>query len=292
MSFFYEGRGKNYGVHHFIVSCTGPLEESLASNLGISVEESDFLLKLGAIYLNKKRLIPPLTTVHTIIKSGDYLRIHSQPRRFQKNLLNWPDSLVFENQDFLVINKPSGIPVHPTVDNSCENLKSLLDEKMKAEVFVTHRLDIPTSGLIVYAKTKEFQKKFNFYLKNRQIQKLYRCLVHKKYEGPLILKHYMEPSPRAPKRLSKEPIKDWIFCELHIQRQELTKEGNSILTIELITGRTHQIRSQLSYEGYPIVGDQLYGSSVLLGDGSFEQIALQACSIVFLSDSQNYSFQI
>ena len=284
MRFFDQSRGKNYGVHHFIASHSGTLVDVLASTLGMGKETSDFLLNIGAVYLNERRLSP----FQTEIKNGDYLRVHSQPRRFQENLLDWPSSLIFENRDFIVVNKPSGLPVHPTVDNIQENLQRLFSEKINTEILVTHRLDIPTAGLIVFAKTKEFQKIFNTYLRNRKIRKFYRCLVQNNYEGSLILKHYMKPSPRAPKQLSKELVKDWAPCELHIQGVEPTKEGNFILNIDLITGRTHQIRSQLSYEGYPIIGDKLYGSRVPFGRGNFEQIALQAYFLSF----PDYSFQL
>lgn len=256
---------------------SGTIDQILSTAMGLSPEDSLFLLNLGAIYLNHERLLAKTIA----IEKGAYLRVHSQPRRFKRALLQWPSAKIFENDDFLVVNKPSGLPVHSTVDNVQENLVAMLSAEIEHELFVTHRLDVPTSGLIVFAKTKDFQKKFNLYLMQRKVQKIYRALVHGEYDGPRVLKHYMEPSPRAPKNVVKNQTAGWAACELRIQDVESTGDGNCELMIELITGRTHQIRAQLSCEGFPVVGDRAYGSPVLLGDGGHEEIALQAVYLNF-----------
>lgn len=270
-------RGKNYGVEHLIAQRSGPLALILNESLGLSTESCHFLLQFGSIYRNEERLFENTSFE---IAEGDYLRVHTQPRRFPVQNLSWPECLIAETEDFIIINKCSGLPVHPTVDNTQENLCSLLSQKRQAPLYVTHRLDVATSGLILFAKTKSYQKQFNDYLMNSQVKKLYRATVHGEYRGENELIHYMEPSVRAPKKLSKFRESNWPQCRLKILDINYPMPYHSELMIELITGRTHQIRAQLSFEGHPVVGDQMYGSPALLSEQG-EKIALQACYLSF-----------
>jgi 23S rRNA pseudouridine1911/1915/1917 synthase len=147
---------------------------------------------------------------------------------------------------------------------------------------VTHRLDNPTEGLLLFAKNKRFQTQFNQLLKEGKIKKLYQAQVQgtPRWEKNTLLTHYMKPSPRGPKEVSKEKNETWAECRLNI----LQIQENQIL-IELLTGRTHQIRAQLSCEGFPIIGDHLYGATKIHDPDS---IALKAIELHFL----DYQFKL
>ena len=268
-------RGHAYGVKHLLAPFTGPLAQILSKSLEISEKQTQFLLDLGAIYLNEKRLLPQ--NIHSIQKD-DYLRVHQQPRRFPVQVFNYPDCLVHEDSELIVINKPSGLPVHPTVDNTEENLLCLLEKARGEKLFITHRLDTATSGLMVYAKKANSQTAINQFLVEGKIRKYYRALVqgHDLKEDQWL--HFMEPSPRAPKKVSSTKISGWAECKLNIIDQIPMTNSQygeiSEVLIELVTGRTHQIRAQLSYEGFPILGDRAYGSKFVLSE--HEQICLQS----------------
>lgn len=280
-----EKRGHEYGVQHFLVTSAGALDQVICRELGLSIEQMQFLYDMGAIYLNEVRHVGP---TDQFVKEGDYLRVHSKPRRFTFDQKSLETLFVFQNEDFIVVNKPSGLPAHATVDNLKENLISLVQAHFGYEVFGTHRLDIATSGLIVLAKTKEFQTLFNQYLKNGQVKKCYRAVVQNN-EGlrPTRLVHFMEPSPRAPKLVSPLKQTGWQKCALRIV--DVINMGEvSEVRIELETGRTHQIRAQLSAIGSPLIGDKMYGSSFLSRQNR-QEIALQSCHLEFL---KNFKFTL
>ncbi|WP_413574906.1 RluA family pseudouridine synthase [Bdellovibrio sp. HCB290] len=278
-------RGFEYGVKHIISPISGPVRDVLLSILQLSPDEIEFLIHLGAVYLNHSRILENVS-----VSSGDYLRVHTKPRRFPKGNVDFTKCIVFENEHFVVVNKPSGIPVHGSVDNIRENLQSYMEEAVGVKLYVTHRLDVPTNGLIVYAKTVEFQTAFNKLLIAREIKKIYRAKIEGAAPAANILKHYMEPSPRAPKTVSHEPKEKWQECVLEIL--EVTKQdSHTELRIHLHTGRTHQIRAQLGYEKSPIIGDHAYGAEKRWSE---ERIELTACEIEFSNPltGENHLFKI
>lgn len=267
-------RGFEYGVKHIISPMSGSVRDVLLSILDLNADEVDFLIHLGSIYLNHSRIADNVS-----VSSGDYLRVHTKPRRFPKGNVDFTKRIVFENDHFVVVNKVSGIPVHGSVDNIQENLQSYMEEVLKQKLYVTHRLDVPTNGLIVYAKTVEFQTAFNKLLIAREIKKIYRAKIEGHAPAQKILTHYMEPSPRAPKVLSHEPKDKWQECVLEILEVKEHPKPTE-LRIHLHTGRTHQIRAQLGYEKSPIIGDHAYGAEKRWDE---EKIELTACELQFIN---------
>lgn len=266
-------RGFEYGVRHIISPQSGRISDILLSTLDLDRAQVEFLLDLGAIYLNQKRI-----RENASISAGEYLRVHMKPRRFPTNESNWKNRLLYESSDFIVVNKTSGIPVHPSVDNVQENLQAYLEKTLQTPLYVTHRLDVPTRGLIVYAKTSQFQAAFNKLLADRNMKKIYRAVVEGQNLSPGLLTHFMEPSPRAPKKVSAQAHDGWQECQLEILSAKNLTNERSEFRIQLLTGRTHQIRAQLGFEKHPIVGDHTYGAKKLWDE---EKIELESCELSF-----------
>jgi 23S rRNA pseudouridine1911/1915/1917 synthase len=265
------------GVKYF----TNDVPELLSKIL--NSEDFKLLLKLGAIYVNNER-----QTKDKIIPDNSSLRVHTKPRRYNCDFA-WRDLIVFENDFCLVLNKPSGIPSHPAVDNAIENSLTQVSLSRKYPLFVTHRLDTLTSGLIVYAKKPSFAKSFNIQLQKRSIKKKYVALVGTGENIPQRLTHYMNPAAGTPKKLSTEMTDGWPICELEIVEQKKLSPKLSLVKINLLTGRTHQIRAQLSTVGAPIVGDSLYGSELPFHQNA---IALRSCEIEFSCEDERLKFNI
>lgn len=266
-------RGFEYGVRHIISPESGWLYDVLLGTLELSRENFDFLLRMGSIYLNHIRI-----SENSLISVGDYIRVHTKPRRFLPKDKTWPERIVFQNDDFVVLNKPSGLPVNASVDNIVEHTQNYLEETLGSKVYGTHRLDVATSGLIVFAKNKNFQSEFNKLFIEREVIKIYEAEVLGTPHTLGLIRHYMEPSPRAPKTVSENAQEKWLECLLEILSIETT-DGKSKLRIQLHTGRTHQIRAQLSALGFPIIGDRAYGGQEVMSD--FETIQLRSVELKF-----------
>lgn len=278
-------RGHEYGVFHFFSAKTGLLSEILALEASLSHEHIQELLHLGSVYVDHNRQIEDLT-----LPLGSYIRVHTKPRRFLA-VANLQTDLVANEKDFLVIHKPAGLPVHDSVDNIRENLLRILEKELQIRLFITHRLDVPTEGLILYAKTPEFQKKFNEALTKNRTRKVYRAELlnpHGDSLTPSILTHYMKKSFRAPKEVVNDPLPETQTCQLQILNIETSLQNNLEVEIDLLTGRTHQIRAQMSHVGYPVVNDVLYGAPQIYPDN---KIHLTAQQLQFQVDSINYDFR-
>ncbi len=274
-------QGFEYGVKHFANPTCDLLVDIIVNTLQLTQTEVQVLLKLGAIYVNNQR-----QTSNNLIEAQQTIRVHTKPRRYNCDI-DWRSRIVFENSDFVILNKPSGIPSHPSVDNIIENTLTQTSEAIKVPLYITHRLDSLTEGLIVYAKNTQFVRAFNMQLQDQLIEKKYSALVESNRELPARLIHYMEPSPRAPKKVSATAVEGWAFCELEIIDQKKIDDCMWV-KINLLTGRTHQIRSQLSEIGSPIVGDQMYGAKKDWSGG----IALRACELQFNWAGQLMQFNL
>lgn len=281
-------RGFEYGVRHILSPQSGSVVLLLAELLDLQPKDVEFLIDLGSVYVNHKRIQD-----NSHVSVGDYLRVHTKPRRFPTPHENFLDRVLFSNDHFVVVNKPAGLPVHASVDNRKENLLAYLQEHLTCPLFVTHRLDVPTRGLIVFAKTELFQTEFNKLLIQREILKLYRAQVEGQGVSTGLQIHYMEPSPRAPKKVGAFEVAGWQECRLeildvkNISSLHGTAPQSEIL-IRLLTGRTHQIRAQLGFLGHPVVGDHAYGAKKNYAE---ERIELEACELKFknpLTDEEHH----
>lgn len=251
--------------------------------LNLEAEEAHSLLKLGAVYVNNIR-----QEQNEVIAENSLFRVHTKPRRYNCNY-NWRSLVIYENTDLVVLNKPSGIPSHPSVDNKIENALSQLSFDLGIPLFITHRLDTLTEGLIVYAKNNNFVKSFNIQLQERNIEKKYVAIVESKRSLPARLLHYMIPSPRAPKKLSDSVVENAALCELEILDQKSISSELTWVKINLLTGRTHQIRAQMSHSEAPVLGDHLYGGQHPYKPNA---IALRACELQFNWGIQRLRFNL
>lgn len=246
-------RGFEYGVIHCLPDQDIELSCFINKHLdGFSLSAQE-LIDFGSVYINHQR-----ATTNTVLKKSDYVRIHRKPRRFHVNSIDWQQRFVFENDQIVIVNKPAGIPCHPTVDNIKENLLFDIEKTLGKKFYITHRLDIPTQGLLVLAKDKLTQNLINTGFAERKIKKIYQAHSN---SNPIALglhEHYMIKSPRAPKTILNQKENNTDTCQLIVH--QITDCGKYFqYKIELLTGRTHQIRAQFSHLGAPIIGDLTYG---------------------------------
>ena len=172
---------------------------------------------------------------------------------------------VYEDEDILVINKPKGMIVHKgngdfkeiTLSDVLEfNYNDLPGEEGRKGI--VHRLDKDTTGLMVVAKTKESMNSLILDFKERNIVKKYVCIVRGEIkEESFTIKL---PIARDLKNRHKMCISKDGKEAITKVKKIWAKNGITKLEIELLTGRTHQIRVHMAYLGYPIIGDNIYSN--------------------------------
>lgn len=178
-----------------------------------------------------------------------------------------PYQIIFEDSEIIVVNKSSGIPTQPDTNNTPSLLEILSQEH--PNLYLIHRLDQRVSGLVIFAKTKQSAKQLSKDFQTRKITKKYRAIVsNKPTENEAKLTHWLlkDAKKNLTKAFSKE-VKNSQKSEL-IYRIIKSSERYHLLDIELLTGRFHQIRSQLSAIYCPILGDLKYGFKRSSPDGS------------------------
>lgn len=188
-----------------------------------------------------------------------------------------PLEIIYEDDDLLIVNKPAGLLTHPSAHEQsytlvnallhhCGNsLSGIGGEKRPG---IVHRLDKDTSGVIVVAKHDESHKDLAKQIQQRKVEKYYLALVvglmkssSGTIEAPLLKTriHKKNKVVISPNKLAKDSL-------THFTVKEKIKDKYSLLEVQIITGRTHQIRVHLASINHPVVGDKTYGNKNVNSD--------------------------
>lgn len=246
------------------------LDSYLANNLDISRSKVQKLIKQEKILVNEK-----IVNGSYLVKSGDKIlvndeldfEIHIKPQDIDIDI-------VYENEDLLIINKPSGMVVHPAPGNYDNTLVNALLGKFNLSSDnlrpgIVHRLDKDTSGLMIVAKNDWAHDKLAKMIKEKSVKRTYLALV----SG--VINHETgtidAPIGRDDKTREKMMVTDINSKDAitHFKVIERFKK-HTLIECFLETGRTHQIRVHMAYIGHPIVNDFVYGKEKI--DKDFGQL--------------------
>jgi len=225
-------------------------------------------LELGCVFVGKKRV----KVASRRVQAGQVVRVHLG-EVFERALAGdgpvpAPLDVLFEDEHLVVVNKAPGVPSAPTLEGDVNCLPWLLQQRAPAKsqrhntIQVVHRLDVPTSGVLVFAKTAPAQRQLSEMFKRHDLMRRYDAFVHGRY-------------PVDSETLST-PL-DGKSARSHVQ-VDARFEAATRLRVTLETGRTHQIRLHTSGRGHFVLGDRRYGKRTPIDP---PRLALHAAELSF-----------
>jgi tRNA pseudouridine32 synthase/23S rRNA pseudouridine746 synthase len=234
----------------------------LAAHTPLNKQQIKQTMKNGAVWLESAHGISRIRRVKKILSPGDCLHIYYD----EKIQNSEPDDaiLIADEGQYSIWNKPYGMYSQGTKWGDHYTVYRYAETHLSPQrpAFPVHRLDRAANGLIIIAHSKKIATAFLALFKERKIQKYYKATVEgqlDKIELPLILNNNIDNKAALSKIIATE-----------------NDDKNTVVTIEIETGRKHQIRKHLAEYGHPIVGDRLYGSGQTM-----ENLKLQACYLKF-----------
>jgi len=261
------------------------LDQYLTKATGLSRNQIQRLLSEGAVRVDGD-------TVHKNhrMQAGELVEVViPQPRAAEPVPQDIPVEILYEDEYLAVISKPAGLVVHPAPGHPDGTLVNALLYSMEdlpgvggvVRPGIIHRLDRDTSGLMVVAKNDEALARLQDMVKKRELKRIYLALVH----GVPATRFGTIDAPigRDPGNRKRMAVRAQGSREARTHFEVLRQCGEaSLLQVELITGRTHQIRVHMAYISHPVVGDPEYGVHGNLEKKlGLERQFLHACRISF-----------
>ncbi|MCX5922234.1 MAG: RluA family pseudouridine synthase [Candidatus Dependentiae bacterium] len=256
------------------------IDDNLVSINGKPIKKTGVLLKTNDLVVVQ---FPPVKTIEQIEKPDTPLTV----------------TVIFEHEQFLIIDKPAGLMVHEPhtastvftlVDWLLAHHKEISAIGDAGRPGIVHRLDKDTSGIIIIPRTSYAHATLGAMFAQRTIHKTYLALVqgHPEKTGTVDL-----PIGRCTRTKTKMATFDPSIYSSAKRRNALTNytvleyfEDSSLVEVKPVTGRTHQIRVHLAAIGHPIIGDTVYGKPSL----AINRQSLHAHAISFVLDGQSYQF--
>lgn len=219
---------------------------------------TDIKFKGGELRVNGE-----VKNVRTTLRTGDTVEIKFPEEEVSESMspIMMPLRIVFEDEHYLLINKPANLPTIPSRHSSRSLAEGVLayykENKLNRTIHAVNRLDRDTSGLVLFAKHRYAHDLLSKQQKNKTMKRSYFAIVHgipDNEEGVID-----RPIGRKEGSIIERTVREDGQSAVTHYRKIQTCKGNSLLEIELLTGRTHQIRVHMSSIGHPLLGDDLYG---------------------------------
>lgn len=248
------------------------------------------------IKINKKRCKPD-----TKLCVGDILTLYIKDEFLEQtfdeyDFLKAPTSIdiIYEDENLLLVNKKPGLIVHPDenyhFDSLISRIQHYLYEKgeynpRKENSFtpaLVNRIDRNTGGIVIATKNAEALRILNQKMKNRELKKFYLCISYSKFaKKEDVLTAYLEKNEAQNRVYIHNSPKENAKI-IKTKYKVLRENGNfSLLEVELLTGRTHQIRAHLAFLGHPLLGDSKYGKNSINKEKGYKWQALYSYKLKF-----------
>ena len=234
------------------------VKELLEEQLLIPRKIRHFLRTKKNILINQKQ-------VHwnEIVKPGDICQLTFDEEDYPPKEILWGNldlvQEIYQDQHLIIVNKPEGMKTHGNQPGEIALLNHV-SAYVGQNCYVVHRLDMETSGLVLFAKNPFILPILNRLLEKKEIAREYWALIEGRVESKELVFRDKIGRDRHDRRKRIVDEKNGQYAETHISRLKQFPNKTTIVRCKLKTGRTHQIRVHLSHHKHPILGDPLYNS--------------------------------
>lgn len=249
MKFVINNENRNYKIKDFL------RKNQISSNLLKRLKKLPNGITVNGMHQN----------VTYVLKENDVLELNINDFDDDMNEylepVDLPIEIIYEDENLTVVNKPSGMPTHESLNNRGNTLANALKYRYNDKLYVfraTNRLDKDTSGIVITANNRFYASLLSNKIKNNEISKEYIAVVNGELTGEGTIN---APIDRVGESIIKRMVREDGEEAISTYKTLASTKEASLVLLTPITGRTHQLRVHMAYIGHPIMGDIMYGEA-------------------------------
>lgn len=217
-------------MKHLKANCVTTVSKMIADEGLALAAPLDVLFRYGSVFHGPAESVWPHNYIKPTrlfsdreVRPGDYVRVHVNPRFYPEfENIDWRSRIVKRTDEFVILNKPAGIPSHSTSDNGIQNCLDAVKLELECEVWLPHRLDTDTSGILIVCTSRDYLSSLNEAMRKRNVVKRYKAIVASTepldhmFSGDKIWQSWLRKSGKCPKEYLAAASEDTLSCGLKV----------------------------------------------------------------------------